>query len=267
MLERDAIGRWSRPDKAHVSLTLSRLYGFSIDITRKCNGLNVVAAALESGQVARAQIAALLLQLPDPPAAEKSADSERDRGRLARGLIACGLIKAEDGWDEEHPRLGAAPNAGWFAVKPSGSEPTAAASGGSSAPQRGDSGAGVDFAFTSLSTTANSVLSHDLSPTALEGLATLAGRYGAPAILFGAIFVPSANAIVDEGAVPGRSDIRYRWAHDEASVTFKVLIDGAWKTLTGSGLAGCLSIAMALLWRASWVDQAANHPDHIGGCS
>ncbi|HEY1945158.1 MAG TPA: hypothetical protein VGH40_23840 [Roseiarcus sp.] len=44
--------------------------------------------------------------------------------------------------------------------------------------------------------------------------------------------MPSANPIVDEGPVPGRPNMSYRWAHDETSVTFKVLIDGQWRTLT-----------------------------------
>ncbi len=71
-----------------------------------------------------------------------------------------------------------------------------------------------------------------MSATTLEGLATLAGRFSAATILFGAIFVPSDNPIVDEGPVPGRPNMSYRWAHDETSVTFKVLIDGQWRTLT-----------------------------------
>ena len=41
--------------------------------------------------------------------------------------------------------------------------------------------------------------------------------------------------MVDEGPVPGRSNMTYRWAHDETEVTFKVLIDGQWRTLTVGG--------------------------------
>ena len=71
-----------------------------------------------------------------------------------------------------------------------------------------------------------------LSAEALDGLAIMAARFDLPVALFDAIFIPSANPIVDEGPVPGRPDMSYRWAHDETEVTFKVLIDGQWRTLT-----------------------------------
>lgn len=44
--------------------------------------------------------------------------ANEDREGLARGLVASGLLKAEDGWDEKHPRTGSPPNPGWFAPKP-----------------------------------------------------------------------------------------------------------------------------------------------------
>jgi hypothetical protein len=71
-----------------------------------------------------------------------------------------------------------------------------------------------------------------LSVEALDGLATLVARFDLPVALFDAIFIPSANPIVDEGPVPGRSNMSYHWAHDETEVIFKVLIDGQWRTLT-----------------------------------
>jgi len=61
---------------------------------------------------------------------------------------------------------------------------------------------------------------------------TLAARFSVPTIIFGAIFIPSANRIVDEGPVPGRPNMSYRWARDEAQVSFKVLIDGQWRPPT-----------------------------------
>ncbi len=36
---------------------------------------------------------------------------------------------------------------------------------------------------------------------------------------------------VEEGSVPGRPDITYRWAPDETTVTYHVLVDGQWRTL------------------------------------
>ena len=80
------------------------------------------------------------------------------------------------------------------------------------------------------------MLAENLSATVLDGLETLAARFSAATILFGAIFVPSANPLVDEGPVPGRPDMTYRWAHDEQSVTFKALVDGQWRPLTGGAL-------------------------------
>ena len=81
------------------------------------------------------------------------------------------------------------------------------------------------------------MLAEGLSDAALRGLATLAARFSAATILFGAIFVPSDNRIVEEGRIPGRPDVAYRWAHDETAtaVTLKVLIDGEWRTLAVGG--------------------------------
>ena len=67
LLARDAKGAWGRHDERDLSRELSKRYGFPLDIERKRKGVDVVAAALANGELARAQIAALLLQLPDPP--------------------------------------------------------------------------------------------------------------------------------------------------------------------------------------------------------
>jgi hypothetical protein len=101
---------------------------------------------------------------------------------------------------------------------------------------------GPSLAFVSSAPAArvDSLLAEDLSATALRGLATLAARFSAAAILFDAIFVPSDNRLVEEGRLPGRPDIAYRWAHEETetAVTLKVLVDGQWRTLAvgGAGL-------------------------------
>ena len=160
-----------------------------------------------------------LLQLSDPPLVEEASD----RGRLALDLVACRLLKADAGWDAKHPRTGTAPNRGWFAV--TGGE------GADKAPKAGetDRSSGADHAFAPPS--AASLLSRSLSAPALEGLATLASRLLVPTIVFGALFVPSANAIVDEGLVPGRSDLSFQWAHDRTAVDFSALVDGQWRPL------------------------------------
>jgi len=78
-----------------------------------------------------------------------------------------------------------------------------------------------------------------LSLTALRALAALAARLSAATILFDAIFVPSDNRLVEEGRIPGRPGIAYRWAHDEneRAVTLKALIGGQWRTLAVGGAA------------------------------
>jgi hypothetical protein len=76
------------------------------------------------------------------------------------------------------------------------------------------------------------VLAENLPETVLKGLATLAARVSAATIIFGAIFIPSATPSVDEGPVPGRPNMRYRWAHAGSEVTFDALVDGQWRSLT-----------------------------------
>jgi hypothetical protein len=59
----------------------------------------------------------------------------------------------------------------------------------------------------------------------------MADRFKVATIAFDTLFVPSANPVVEQGAVPGRSDMSFTWAHDETQVLFHVLIDGQWRTL------------------------------------
>ena len=157
------------------------------------------------------------------------------------GFAACGLLKADADWDNKHPRTGAPPNPGWFAPTsgtPAADAPKTEPHPAASAPSRG--GASLAFVSSAPAAHVDSLLAEDLSATALRGLATLAARFSAAAILFDAIFVPSDNRLVEEGRLPGRPDIAYRWAHDETetAVTLKVLVDGQWRTLAvgGAGL-------------------------------
>ena len=94
---------------------LSACYGFPVDITVKRDALAAVAQALQRGDVALAQISALLLRLPEPLSLAKDAPAN-SLIELARQLFASGLLKAD--WDSsKHPRTGEPPNAGWFAPK------------------------------------------------------------------------------------------------------------------------------------------------------
>jgi hypothetical protein len=101
---------------------LSALYGLPIETANKRAGFEAVAKALERGDLALAQIAALLLQFPVPPTLAKAEGADRDA--LAVGLLRSGLIKGD--WDpDKHPRTGTPPNPGWFAPKDddAGAEP------------------------------------------------------------------------------------------------------------------------------------------------
>jgi hypothetical protein len=237
LLARDEKGAWAARDVRELGRDLSRVYGFPVDVSAKMAGFAGVANALQGRNIAKAQIAALLLRLPDPLPLSGGALSKSSEWRLSRDLVACGLLKADDDWDEKHPRTGSSPNPGWFASKPKETQvdeaPKAASTLNEGAASRDGAPSGeLAFVPPALATGADSLLAENLSAVALDGLVTLATRVSVPTILFGAIFIPSANRIVDEGPVPGRPDMTYRWAHDEAQVTFRVLIDGQRRALT-----------------------------------
>jgi len=117
LLARGANGAWTKRDERDLDRELSKVYGFPLDFARMRRGVDAVAAALANGELARAQIAALLLQLPDPPASVGLQPDALQKRRLARDLVVCGLLKADADWDDKHPRTGAPPNPGWLAPK------------------------------------------------------------------------------------------------------------------------------------------------------
>ena len=208
LLARDARGAWTKRDGSELNRELSKLYGLPLDCERKGRALEAVAAALTNGELARAQIGALLLRLPDPPASAGAQADGSEKQRLVDGLLACRLLKADADWDDKHPRTGAPPNPGWFAPTSGATEapgePKASPSPATGAP-RVD--AALAFVARAPATGFYSLLAEDLSATALNGLATLAARFSVPAALFGAIFIPSANPIVEEGRIPERPDV------------------------------------------------------------
>jgi hypothetical protein len=237
LLARDGRGAWKVRDERNLGHDLSHVYGFRLDARAKMAGFGVVAKALQDGNLAKAQIAALLLRLPAPPLRTDAALGKSAERRLYYDLVACGLLKADADWDEKHPRTGSPPNRARFASKPgdagadeppkADAKPDQDSSSGAEAPRS-------QFAFlsTGAAKAAESVLAEDLPDTVLKGLATLAARVSAASIIFGAIFIPSATPSVDEGPVPGRPNMRYRWAHAGSEVTFDALVDGQWRRLT-----------------------------------
>ena len=254
LLSRDQRGAWKARDERDLARDLSHVYGFRVDASAKMAGFGVVAKSLQDGNLVKAEVAALLLRLPDPPSRTDAALGKSAERRLYCDLVACGLLKADADWDEKHPRTGSPPNRAWFASKPKhtrSQESPKVDEKSNAGDQAHNSDHTSERAFLPSEPPAppepsappvtlvappllsgpGSWLTGDLTAAILDGLAALAARFSAPAVFFGAIFIPSANGLVDGGPVPGRPNMTYRWAHDEVQVTFKALVDGQWREL------------------------------------
>jgi hypothetical protein len=98
LLEKAGAG-WRPRALGEVNAELSRAYGFPVDVAKRTALLGRVAEALNDGDLAMAQIAALHLRLPDPP----EEDAPTDPTELVTRLATAGLIKIL--WEEsKHPR-------------------------------------------------------------------------------------------------------------------------------------------------------------------
>jgi hypothetical protein len=107
------VRNWRPLAQPEIDRILSWAYDAGICASDKRRGFATVAEALNKGELARAQIAALHLRLPDPVLSKLEADA---REQELAGLRESGLL-AKD-WDEaDHPRTGTPPNPGWFAPK------------------------------------------------------------------------------------------------------------------------------------------------------
>ena len=107
------VRKWAPLGKQEIQRVVSRAYGTPVDADRKLLGLETVAQALNRGEIARAQIAALFLHLPNP-VLWKSASDRVDV--LRNELAQCGWLRKD--WEEDdHPRTGVPPNPGRFAPK------------------------------------------------------------------------------------------------------------------------------------------------------
>jgi hypothetical protein len=69
---------WRARDCDHLSNEMSVQYGLPIDTASKRGGLTAIANALNDGDVVRAQIATVLLGIPDPPSLSKGAFAPGD---------------------------------------------------------------------------------------------------------------------------------------------------------------------------------------------
>ncbi len=104
---------WAVRPIAELNDELTGCYRLPIDIASKANALALIAHALNRGDWAMAAIAAVQMQIPDPPSLAKGPEKRDDIVRRARELARSGLLKI---WEpEEHPRAGTPPNPGWFA--------------------------------------------------------------------------------------------------------------------------------------------------------
>ena len=100
-LRRSGKDEWRPRDCDGLSEQMSAQYGLPIDMSPKTGGLKAIAKALNEGDIARAQIATVLLGVPDPLSLSKGAASRRQMIELVRDLHWSGLLK----WDaDEHPR-------------------------------------------------------------------------------------------------------------------------------------------------------------------
>lgn len=100
-LQKEGKNAWQPRDCEELSEQFSEHYGLPIDMSSKAGGLKAIANALNDGDLARAQIATVLLGIPDPPQLSKRDRSREQMIKLVRSLHWSGMLK----WDpDEHPR-------------------------------------------------------------------------------------------------------------------------------------------------------------------
>ncbi len=94
---------WIARSTDELSEEIGARYGLPVDLSSRVEGLDAIARALNTGEVARAQMATVLLAFPEVPTLSKGALSSDALEQFARELYRGGLLKAD--WDpDEHPR-------------------------------------------------------------------------------------------------------------------------------------------------------------------
>ena len=110
---------WEERNSEEVSPELTKHYGLPIDISRKIKGLRAIASALNAGDIARAQITAIFLQIPEIRPLIKTTSPNNSALALILALHESGLLAKQ--WNScDHPRWpGGAPDCqgGEFAPK------------------------------------------------------------------------------------------------------------------------------------------------------
>jgi len=158
-LHKNGKDEWHPRDCSELSEQMGAYYGLPIDMSSKTSGLKTVAKALNDGDVARAQVATVLLGIPDPLPLSKDACSRDQMLKLIRDLHWSGMLK----WDpDERPRwpAGSADSKGGeFA--PKGGVETAA-----SPTSQSNAGARIQLADDSISDASNDPIAEAAARTA-----------------------------------------------------------------------------------------------------
>jgi hypothetical protein len=95
----EADSDWEPRDCVELSEQSSTEFGLPIDMSSKVGGLHAISRALNENDVARAQIATVLLGIPDYPSNLNETTSHCDLIKFVRDLYWTGLIKIGDEGD------------------------------------------------------------------------------------------------------------------------------------------------------------------------
>lgn len=98
-LNEDGCERWEPRDCAQLSKQIGSEFGLPIDMSSKRGGLKAICNALNDGDMIRAQIATVLLGIPDPPSPVKGKRSRDQMIKFIHDLRWSGLIKMGRGRD------------------------------------------------------------------------------------------------------------------------------------------------------------------------
>ena len=104
--------RWQPRNSDELSKQLGSHFGLPVDISPKAGRLKAIANALSKDDLARAQIATVLLGIPEPPALSKGTRTPQAIIEFIRDLYWSGLIKWSDdegallkaGYNPDEPR-------------------------------------------------------------------------------------------------------------------------------------------------------------------
>ncbi len=94
---------WRPRPLADVNRDLSQSYGMPIAFAAKLGGVASIARALDRGDIAHAQVTALLLRLPDPPILTKGELKAHELAELAARLEESGLLCVGDASSRPSP--------------------------------------------------------------------------------------------------------------------------------------------------------------------